>query len=73
MNLTELQMPDVRYQLIDRETCETVGIVFWDDGWDAFGWRTDDFTNGPYETSREAMEALRAEFDDDRALRVAVG
>jgi hypothetical protein len=69
MNMTGLQM-DVRSRLIDRDTGDTVGIVFWDDEWDAYGWRTDDFTNGPYDSEEEALAALRGEFASDRAFRL---
>jgi hypothetical protein len=47
-------------------TCgETGGIVFFDDEWDAYGWKTEDFTNGPYDSAEEAEEALRDELSAD--------
>lgn len=40
---------------------DQTGAVFFDDEWDAYGWKTEDFTNGPYDTAEEAEEALREE------------
>ena len=40
---------------------EKSGVVFFDDDWDAYGWKTEDFTNGPYDTAEEAEDALREE------------
>lgn len=37
------------------------GTVFFDDGWEAFGWKTESVTNGPYDTADEAEQALRDE------------
>jgi hypothetical protein len=40
-----------------------VGRVFYDAGWQAYGWRTAGFTNGPYDTAEEAGEDLAAELE----------
>lgn len=37
------------------------GSVFFDEGWDAYGWKTEGFTNGPYDTAEDAEEALLEE------------
>jgi len=57
-------------RLMDRTDGTEAGAVFWDDGWEAFGWRTASFTNGPYDTEDDALAALTAEFADNRALRL---
>jgi hypothetical protein len=46
------------------------GVVFFDDFWDAYGWRTCDFTNGPFDTQDEAEEALRDELCEDDGQRI---
>jgi hypothetical protein len=61
---------NTRLRLIDRHDGTEAGAVFWDDGWDAFGWRTEGFTNGPYDSEVEALAALRAEFSPDRAFHL---
>lgn len=40
-----------------------IGTVFFDDEWDAYGWKTEDFTNGPYDTFEDAEKALREELN----------
>jgi hypothetical protein len=40
-----------------------VGRVFYDAGWQAYGWRTPGFTNGPYETAEDAGEDLADELE----------
>lgn len=39
------------------------GDVFFDDDWDAYGWKTSDFCNGPFSTPEEAREALLEELE----------
>ena len=50
------------YTLTDSETGDRLGAVFFDDGWDAYGWKTNGFTNGPYDTKHAALADLKAEF-----------
>ncbi|MGE0854252.1 MAG: hypothetical protein AB7O44_32380 [Hyphomicrobiaceae bacterium] len=47
-------------------TCgDASGIVFFDDEWDAYGWKTGDFTNGPFDSADAAESALRDELEGE--------
>ena len=46
---------------VNADTDAQSGTVFFSDDWDAYGWQTDNFTNGPFDDVEEACAALQAE------------
>lgn len=65
INNRELLDLDIRYT-VENANGQAIGVVFFDEEWEGFGWMTEAFTNGPFDSVTEARKALKDEIGPEK-------